>query len=110
MPTVGHIHRLNHRGSCECGFAVETMAHGSSIHERNDTSNKSGPIYINIDVGVNRLMLMQRQFNCHTIGEALSALDEAANALKEVQYRQNEDRRKRERPTEDRRKKPPVTA
>jgi hypothetical protein len=66
-------------------------------HARTETGVGSGPFYINIDIGVNRTPIMQRQFNCHTIAEALTALDDAANSLKEVQARMN-DRRKMPRP------------
>ena len=51
-------------------------------HTRITTGFGQGPVYVFVDVGVNRTPMVQQQFNCMSLREAIAAIEETLETLK----------------------------
>jgi hypothetical protein len=92
LPTDGsHIHKLDWTGLCACGFTLAPQRR--VVHARTHTGVGTGPVYVTVDIGVNRCMIVQKSCNVADVGEAIGVLETAIASLREVEQRREMQRR-----------------
>ena len=104
VPDGTHIHKLDWTGLCTCGFTLSPQRR--VVHARTHTGVGVGPVYVTIDIGVNRCMMVQKSCNVPDIPEAIQMLEQAIGTLREVEMRKHQDRRQ----TDERRESERVQA
>ena len=91
VPANTHIHKLDWTGLCACGFTLSPQRR--VVHARTHTGVGVGPMYVSVDIGVNRCMMVQKSQNVADIPEAIGILEQAIGTLREVEMRKQQDRR-----------------